>query len=145
MGCFHFNQPFFVGAMSRKEIVIGFHIALTKSWSSSGNVAFDRVILNYGNCWSTKTHRFTAPTKGFYLFILNIMNGRTSTSVAALIHGGAILQRADSNGMHDVGTASALTILHKGDHVHVESFGGVLYSSSSLWTHFVGFLIHKIN
>ena len=131
--------------MSRKETVIGFHIALTKSWSSSGNVAFDKVILNYGNCWSTKTHRFTAPAKGLYLFILNIMNGQTSSSWAAIKHGGVILQRAHSYGHVNVGAASALTFLEKGGQVYVERLGGVLYGSSGLWTHFVGFLIHKIN
>ena len=131
--------------MSRKETVIGFHIALTKSWSSSGNVAFDKVILNYGNCWSTKTHRFTAPTKGLYLFILNIMNGQTSVFAAAVKHGGVNLQKAEGHRKYDMGVASALTVLDKGGQVCVERFRGVLFSSSSLWTHFVGFLIHKIN
>ena len=131
--------------MSRKETLIGFHTALTKSWSSSGNVAFDKIILNYGNCWSTRTYRFTAPTKGLYLFILNFMNGRTAASWAAIKHGGVILQKAHSNGHVDIGTASALTVLDKGAQVYVERLDGVLYGSSGLWTHFVGFLIHKIN
>ena len=129
----------------QKVPLVAFHVALSSSWSSSGNIAFNRIIQNYGNSWSTITRRFTAPTRGLYYFALTIKSAGTSTTYADIMRGSSILQKAYifSGKKHTVATAFSVVFLNAGDYVYARRSSGTLYSSSNYHTHFVGFLIQE--
>ena len=107
--------------------------------------AFNRIIQNYGNSWSTVTHRFTAPTRGLYYFVLTIKSADTSTTYADIMRGATRLQRAYifAGKKQSVATAFAVVFLNAGDYVYARRWLGSLHSSINYHTHFVGFLIQE--
>ena len=125
---------------------MAFHVALTKSQSSNGKVEFDKIISNHGNCWNSITDTFKAPTKGLYCFTLTIMNGNKTYVYGRIMRENSNLQSTRVDGSHyfNMGTASAVVLLGAGEHVYAEVEHGILYSDSTLYTHFVGFLIQKV-
>ena len=53
------NFHIFAESLSTKQPftpVVGFHVALSKRWSGSGKIPFDRILSNYGNGWDNITH-----------------------------------------------------------------------------------------
>ena len=126
--------------------LIGFHVALSKVWSGSGKVPFDRIISNYGNGWNNITHVFNVPTKGLYFLILTVMNGGSSSAYSWLMRGSTHVVHAYASGGHpyNVGTVSTVLLLDAGEHVYAQHANGQLYSGSpSHHTYLAGFLIQK--
>ena len=126
--------------------LIGFHVALTKAWSGSGKVAFNRIISNYGNGWNNITHIFNVPTKGLYFLILTVMNARSASAWSWLMRGSSRVALANADGRHpyNVGTVSTVLLLDAGEHVYAQRGGGTLHSGSSAhYTYLAGFLINK--
>ena len=125
--------------------MVGFHVALSKDYSGSGKVPFDRIISNYGNGWNNITHVFNVPTKGLYFLILTVMNYGGDAD-AWLMHGSSRVALAHANGGHsyNVGTVSKVLLLDAGEHVYAQHKGGTLHSGSPYhYTYLAGFLIQK--
>ena len=126
--------------------MVGFHVALSKDWTGSGNVPFDKIICNHGNGWNNITHVFNVPTKGLYFLILTVMNTGTSSAYSWLMRGSTQLGQAWADGRHryNVGTVSTVLLLNAGEEIYVQHGGGTLHSGSpSHYTYLAGFLIQK--
>ena len=125
--------------------LIGFHVALSKVWSGSGKVPFDRIISNYGNGWNNITHVFNVPMKGLYFLILTVMNRGSSYAYSWLMRGSTHVAQAYAAPGHsyNVGTVSTVLLLDAGEHVYAQHGGGTLYSGSPYHTYLAGFLIQK--
>ena len=128
--------------------VVGFHVALSKIWSGSGKVPFDKIISNYGHGWDRITHVFNVPTKGLYFLILTVMNGKSSYAHSWLMHGSTRVAHAYADGGHsyNMGTVATVLLLDAGEHVyaHAQNNGGILHSHSpNHYTYLAGFLIQK--
>ena len=126
--------------------MVGFHVALSKDYSGSGKVPFDRIISNYGNGWNNITHVFNVPTKGLYFLILTVMNSGGSNAYSWLMHGSSHVALAFASGRHtdNVGTVSTVLLLEAGEHVYAQHDGGKLFSANPQhYTYVAGFLIQK--
>ena len=42
--------------------VVGFHVSLSKVFTGSGKIPFDKILSNYGSGWNSITHVFKVPT-----------------------------------------------------------------------------------
>ena len=133
--------------------MIGFYVANSHQMSSGSTIPFNVIKTNLGNGWSSSYHRFTAPVKGLYYFTLSIMTKGSSSpryATASIMHGNVNLRyvftERNSN-MHAFmpASGSAAVMLNAGEQVWARRQGGYLYSNSDLYTHFVGFLIQKVN
>ena len=133
--------------------VIGFYVCSSKSVTSGTTVPFNVIKTNLGNGWSSSNHRFTAPVKGLYYFTLGIISKFSSspgTGGAWIMHGDVHLRfvyasRSSHIQAHITGSGSAVVMLNAGEPVWAKRWGGFLYSDHNLYTHFVGFLIQKVN
>ena len=134
---------------------MGFHVALGNMQSTTGIVAFDRVLSNFGHGWDDSTAiiypfpicvcSFKAPTKGLYYITLTVMNQGTSTAWAYLRRGSTNLQiaRADGGHSYNVGTTSTVLLLNAGESISAQFGRGNLYSDQNLYTHLAGLLIQR--
>ena len=130
-----------------------FHVAYSHSMSSGTTIPFNVIKTNLGNGWSSSNHRFTAPVKGLYYFTLSIMTQGSSTGYAqAYIMRGNVnirfvyAQRNSNFYAYIPASGSVVVILNAGEQIWAKRSSGYLYShSSNLYTHFVGFLIQKVN
>ena len=128
--------------------VVGFHIALTKDYSGSGKVPFDKILSNYGGGWNSILHTFKVPTKGLYFLTLAVMNTIRFHAASWLMRGSNHVAQAYASGGHlyNVGTVSTVLLLDAGEHVYVQYAVGTLYGSSPTnYTHLAGFLIQKFH
>ena len=126
--------------------MVGFHVALTRSFGRSGKIPFDRIISNYGNGWNKNTHVFNVPTKGLYFFILTVMNTGTKDVNAWIMHGSTRIAQAhaDERDLFNVGTVSTVLLLNIGEEVYVQHDRGTLLGiSPQHYTYCAGFLIQK--
>ena len=126
--------------------VVGFHIALSKVYSGSGKVPFDKILSNYGGGWNSIIHTFKVPTKGLYFLILTVMNRGNSPAYSWLMRGSTRVALAYATGGHpyNVGTVSTVLLLDAGEHVYAQHGGGTLHSGSPHhYTYLAGFLIQK--
>ena len=64
--------------------LVGFHVALSKAFSGSGKIPFDKTLSNYGGGWNSIIHTFKVPTKGLYFLILSVMNSGSSNAYSWL-------------------------------------------------------------
>ena len=121
--------------------------------SSGSTIPFNVIKTNIGNRWSSSNHRFTAPVKGLYYFSLSIMTPYTAsqyTAQAWIVRGNVNLRfvyvnRQSKFGAYMPASGSTVVMLNAGEQVWAKRNGGWLYSDSGLYTHFVGFLIQKVN
>ena len=125
---------------------VGFQAALGKRHTPSSKIAFDKVFYNYGNHWNNVTHTFKAPVKGLYSFTLTIMNGnRILPAWAQISRGDVSIQRCWARDFGDEATATAALVLNAGELVSAKHGGGIIDSNDhDHWTHFVGYLVHKV-
>ena len=132
---------------------IGFYVGYSSSMSSGSTIPFNVIKTNLGNGWSSSYHRFTAPVKGLYYFTLSIMTPYTAsqyTAQAWIMRGNVNLRfvyvhRKSNIHAHIPASGSAAVMLNAGEQVWAKYASGWLYSTTSLYTHFVGFLIQKVN
>ena len=132
--------------------VIALHVARSSSMFSGSKIPFNVIKTNIGNGWSSSYHRFTAPVKGLYYFTLSIITRWSSSgSAGAWIMRGNVKLRYTFARRHPnihayiPASGSAAVMLNAGELIWVERNHGYLYSDSNLFTHFVGFLIQKVN
>ena len=133
--------------------MIGFYVAYSHPMSSGSTIPFNFIETNLGNGWSSSYRRFTAPVKGLYYFTLNIMTKGSSSPryvTASIMHGNVNLRYVfaeQNSNMHAFipASGSAAVMLNAGEQVWARRQGGYLYSNSDLYTHFVEFLIQKVN
>ena len=133
--------------------VIGFYVGYSWSMSSGTTIPFNIIKTNLGNRWSSSNHRFTAPVKGLYYFTLSIITKPSSSpgyASAFIMHGNVNLRfiyayRNSNIQAHIPASGSAVVMLNAGEQVWARRWGGFLYSDHNLYTHFVGFLIQKVN
>ena len=126
--------------------VVGFHVALSKIWSGSGKVQFDKIISNYGHGWNNITHVFNVPTKGLYFLILTVMNREGSSAYSWLMRGSTrvALAYAAAANPYNVGTATTVLLLDAGEHVYAQHGRGKLNSANPQhYTYLAGFLVKK--
>ena len=132
---------------------IGFYVGYSSSMFSGSTIQFDVIQTNLGNGWSSSNHRFTAPVKGLYYFTLNIMTPWSPSqhyAAAHIMRGNVNIHRVVVNRSsrihgHIPASASAAVMLNAGEQVWAKRYIGYLFSGSNLNTHFVGFLIQKVN
>ena len=130
---------------------IGFDVSRSSSMSSGTKIPFNIIKTNIGGGWSNTSHTFTAPIHGLYYFTLGIMTTWSSSpyyATAKIMRGDVGLRyvytdKASRTG-RQAATGSVLIKLNRGQQVHAARDGGTLWSSSNLYTHFVGFLIQKV-
>ena len=133
--------------------VTAFHVAYSQSISSGTTIPFNVVKTNVGNGWNRYYHRFRAPVTGLYYFTLSF---RTSYSGvhhyagAWIMRGNVKLRFVYANRKSNINaympaSGSVVVMLNAGELVWARRYGGYLYSDSNLFTHFVGFLIQKVN
>ena len=123
--------------------VVGFHVGLSKRWSGSGKVPFDRILSNYGNGWNRITHTFKVPTKGLYLLTLTVMSTDNKQAHVVLKRESTVVQEAyaAAGDYHNSGTTSTVLILNAGEHIYAEWRFGTLHPS--IYNHLMGILIQK--
>ena len=132
--------------------VIGFNVAYSQSMSSGTTIPFDVIKTNLGNGWSSSYHRFTAPVKGLYYFTLSIITQWSSDGYAGawIMHGNVRLRFVYARRNNNIyayipASESAAVMLNAGELIWAKRHHGYLFSSNWLHTHFVGFLIQKVN
>ena len=132
--------------------VIGFHVAYRRSMTSGSTIPFNVIKANLGIGWSSSYHRFTAPVKGLYYFTLSIITQWSSNGYAGahIVRGNVSIRfvrawRHSKIQAHIPASGSAAVMLNVGDQVWAKRHNGYLHSNSALYTHFVGFLIQKVN
>ena len=126
--------------------LVGFHVALSKDYSGSGKVPFDKIISNYGGGWNSIIHTFKVPTKGLYFLVLTVMNSGRSPAYSWLMRGSTRVAQAYADGGHlyNVDTVSTVLLLDAGEHVYAQNTGGTLRSANPQhFTYLDGFLIQK--
>ena len=123
--------------------VVGFHVGLSKIWSGTGKVPFNKIISNYGNGWNRITHTFKVPTKGLYLLTLTVMSAKSNQSQVRLMRELTVLQNtyASPGDPHNNGTTSTVLILNAGEHIYAEWVFGTLHQY--IYNHLVGVLIQE--
>ena len=86
---------------------------------------------------------FVAPITGLYSFQLTVMNNPGSKRAwAELKLENRILQIANGHGAaYNIGIASAVVKVNKGEHVYAYLKEGVVWSDGGHWTNFVGHLV----
>ena len=126
--------------------LVGFHVALSKDYSGSGKVPFDKIFSNHGHGWNSIIHTFKVPTKGLYFLILTVMNSGSSPACSWLMRGSTRVARAWADGGHpyNVGTVSTVLLLDAGEHVYAQNVCGKLHSANPHhYTYLAGFFIQK--
>lgn len=114
----------------------------TKTFSGGSIIVFDEVVTNQGNVYNSATGKFTAPTKGVYLFTWSAMSDPGKMSHPHLYVNGKVTgQTADNNSRgrgYINASNTAVVVLKKGDIVCIRdpntaqyrgkysSFNGVL-------------------
>ena len=128
--------------------VIGFHVSLSKGFTGSGKIPFDKILSNAGNGWNSITHVFRVPAKGLYFLTLTVMNFGSSAAYSALMRGSTRVALAYANGGDHANSATVATVLllDAGEFIYAEHRGGTLHGlSPDHYTYLAGFLIQKTN
>ena len=131
--------------------VVGFHVSLSKVFTGSGKIPFDKILSNAGNGWNSITHVFKVPTKGLYFLTLTVMNTDSGSAAhSALMRGSTRVALAYANGgkgvSYNTATVATVLLLDAGEYIYAEHKGGTLHSlSPDHYTYLAGFLIQKTN
>jgi hypothetical protein len=96
----------------------------TKTFSRGSIIVFDKVFTNVGNGYDSATGKFTAPTKGVYLFTWSAMSDAGKMSHPGLYVNGTLSgQNAQNNlrgGAYINASNSAVLVIKKGDTVYIK-------------------------
>ncbi|XP_061192209.1 complement C1q-like protein 4 [Saccostrea echinata] len=110
------------------------------TYSSSRTIAFNRLLLNHGNAYSTSNYRFTAPSEGLYVFSwsLALLKGSRYNGNVHLIRNGSAYQSTNcANTYQQCGSTVAMW-LGKNNQVWIQTRSSNVYvygtySSFSGW------------
>jgi len=98
------------------------------NYASGTVLPWPNIIYNNGNCYSTSTNRFTAPTSGVYFFSYNVWHSGTTTNRCYIrINGNEVYGGTATRGIHarlgavgsDSATLSCILSLNINDYVDV--------------------------
>ncbi|XP_052765494.1 caprin-2-like [Mya arenaria] len=112
-------------------------------------ILYKTVETNQGNGYSSTSGKFTAPTRGLYLFFMHTCTPSNKFDVLRIVKEGSVLiasvQRDNNN--HVCSSSQAFVQLYAGDAVWVKCSSGSsdrqLFEDSIRWTSFGGALIHN--
>jgi hypothetical protein len=106
---------------------------------------FDKVWTNIGNGYNPNTGKFTAPQSGLYQISGTVMSAIGKTLHAYMFKNDKQTVSAYAGRGHNSGTINIVLKLQKGDTVYMkhQNITTTLYSSSSVYCAFSGFLISE--
>ena len=110
---------------------------------SRGIVVYPYVITNTGNCYDTKTGKFTSPRKGTYVFFVTTVSYERFSVYLDIVHNGEPEVRTMSTSVsYQTGTNMVVLELQKGDTFWVRMNAGERYYTYSVpLTTFSGFFL----
>ncbi|XP_056016261.1 complement C1q-like protein 4 [Ostrea edulis] len=113
------------------------------NYRSSRTIAFNKMLLNHGNAFSTSNYRFTAPSEGLYVFSwsLALVKGRSYNGNVNLMKDGSVYHSTQCSNTHQQCGNTAAVSLGKNNRVWIQTRSNNVYVYGT-FSSFSGWKVH---
>jgi hypothetical protein len=115
----------------------------TTNYGSGRTIAFNKMLLNHGNAFSTSNYRFTAPSEGLYVFSwsLALVKGSSNNGYVHLIKDGSAYLSTHCTATYQQCGNTAAMWLGKNNRVWIQTWSSRVYVYAT-YSSFSGWKVH---